>query len=111
MRWGTLMASVLFIGGALLAWGGVASASSAVVIAGCAVLILLPFLRLILMLMDFARRADNPYVGVVILVIILILAAATTGISLSGGRAFAVALQASVGVVPGGSAWCSRPVL
>ena len=82
MRWGTLMASVLFIGGALLAWGGVASASSAVVIAGCAVLILLPFLRLILMLMDFARRADNPYVGVVILVIILILAAATTGISL-----------------------------
>lgn len=82
MRWGTLMASILLIGGALMAWGGMASASPAVVIAGCAALILLPFLRLILMLIDFARRADNTYVGVVILVIILILAAATTGISL-----------------------------
>lgn len=82
MRWGTLTASILLIGGALLAWGGVASTSSVVIIGGCAVLILLPLFRLLLMLTDFARRADKPYVGITALVIILILAAATTGMIL-----------------------------
>jgi len=34
-----------------------------------------------------------------------------SGVGGSGGRAVAVAFQASAGVVPGDSAWCSRSVL
>lgn len=79
MRWGTLATSVLLVGGALLAWGGMAPASSMVVVTGCAILVALPVLRLLLMLVDFARRADPSYVGIVLLVITLIAITAATG--------------------------------
>lgn len=79
MRWGTLTTSVLLVGGALLTWGGITPASSVVVVTGCAILVALPLLRLLLMLVDFARRADKSYVGIVFLVITLIAATAATG--------------------------------
>lgn len=80
MRWGTLTTSVLLVCGALLAWGGLAPASSVLIATGCANLVALPLLRLVLMLVDFARRADTPYVGIVLLVIILIVVTAATGV-------------------------------
>lgn len=80
MRWGTAAASVFFIAGALLGWAGAAVASTAGVVAGCGVLILLPFVRLLLMLGAFARRRDGLYVGITTLVITLVVTSAATGL-------------------------------
>lgn len=80
MRWGTAAASVLFVTGALLGWAGAAVASMAGVVAGCGILVLLPFARLLLMLGAFARRRDGLYVGITTLVIALVVTSAATGL-------------------------------
>lgn len=82
MRWGTLTATVLLIAGAILVWCTLALASSVAVVAGCGVLILLPVIRLLLMLISFARRADKPYMGITVLVLVFILTSAVTGMIL-----------------------------
>jgi hypothetical protein len=82
MRWGTLTSTTLLVGGAIFAWAGRATASTALVASGCGALILLPILRLLLMLIAFARRADKVYVAITVVVVTLILATAMTGLLL-----------------------------
>jgi len=82
MRWGTLAASILLVGAAVLTWAGMASAASVAGVAGSGAFILLPLLRLLLMLSHFGRRTDRPYLGITALVIVLVLTSAITGMLL-----------------------------
>ncbi|PRB14166.1 DUF1634 domain-containing protein [Microbacterium sp. MYb62] len=80
MRGGTGAAAALFATGAILGWAGAPLVSTAMLIAGCSTLVLLPFTRLLLMLGAFARRRDALYVGITATVIVLVIASAATGL-------------------------------
>ncbi|MDX2969722.1 DUF1634 domain-containing protein [Kribbella solani] len=72
MRGGTLACVVLLIAGTILTWCDRDQIARVAITAGCAVLISLPVLRLLLMLHAFKRRADNIYTAITILVIAII---------------------------------------
>lgn len=79
MRVGLLLASGLLVSSVVLRGFGAAGVATGMTVAGCAALILLPVLRLLLMLGHFGRRSDRLYVAITAVVIVLVAAAAVIG--------------------------------
>lgn len=79
MKAGTVIAAVLLSAGVLLGVIGVGLASTALLNAGCATLVLLPVARLLLMAGQFART-DRLFLWVSLLVLALVISGAVVGI-------------------------------
>lgn len=82
MRGGTAVAVALLGVGVILLAAGARLPSTLALAAGCTTLVLLPLARLVLMLRDFARRADTPFVVITAVVIGLVVAGAAAGVAL-----------------------------
>ncbi|MFD6178588.1 MULTISPECIES: hypothetical protein [unclassified Isoptericola] len=80
MRGGTAAAVALLVVGVVLLAAGARLPSTVALTAGCAALVLLPLVRLVLMLRHFARRSDTPFVVITALVIGLVVAGAAAGL-------------------------------
>lgn len=79
MRIGTVLAAVLLSAGAILGGVGAQPVSTALLIAGCTTLVLLPVARLLLMAGHFAR-ADGLFLRISVLVLALVIAGAAVGL-------------------------------
>ncbi|GAA1720304.1 hypothetical protein GCM10009809_15060 [Isoptericola hypogeus] len=81
MRVGTATGTGLLVAGVACLGAGAHRPSAVSLVAGCSVLVLLPLVRLVMMLDDFARRADTRFVVLTAVVIGLVVAGAAVGVA------------------------------
>jgi uncharacterized membrane protein len=79
LRVGTAVAAVLLVAGSVLLLAHPGGAATALLIAGCAVIVVLPALRLAAMIGHVAR-ADRFFLPIAIVVLLLVLAGAALGV-------------------------------
>lgn len=79
MRIGTASAAVLLSVGALLLYFQAGTATTVFLTGGCALLILLPVIRLVMMAVHFAQT-NRPFAHVSALVLVLVLAGTVAGL-------------------------------
>lgn len=82
MRIGTAIAAALLTAGAVVAVVRPGSAATILLTAGCALLVLLPVIRLAMMAGHFVRLADRPFVAITLAVIVLVMISGVVGIVL-----------------------------
>lgn len=82
LRIGTGAASVLLTAGAVLAAVRVGILATALLAGGCAVLVLLPVVRLVLMAAHFTRLNDRRFVVITVVVLGLVAAGGVSGLLL-----------------------------
>ncbi|WP_280418448.1 hypothetical protein [Nocardia carnea] len=82
MRVGTASTTGLLIVGVVFRAAGAYQPSTIALVAGCGLLVLLPLLRLVVMLGDFARQADRQFVVWTAVVIGLVIAGGAMGVYL-----------------------------
>jgi uncharacterized membrane protein len=83
MRVGTVLAAVLLGVGVIFGAVGAQPASTALLVTGCATLVLLPVARLLLMADHFART-DRLFLWISVLVLALVVTGATVGLLAHG---------------------------
>lgn len=82
MRIGTAIASALLVAGATLAYLLPGLTATTLLTGGCALLILLPVVRLTMMTSHFARLADKGFVAITLGVLALVIAGGVVGVIL-----------------------------
>lgn len=82
MRIGTAIASVLLIAGAALTYLQPGLTATTLLTSGCALLILLPLVRLTMMTSHFVRLADKGFVAITLGVLALVIAGGVVGMIL-----------------------------
>jgi uncharacterized membrane protein len=79
MRVGTVAAAVLLSAGAVFLFFHVGTEAEVFLSGGCAILVLLPMIRLVMMTVHFART-NKPFVPVSVLVILFVFAGTAAGL-------------------------------
>lgn len=82
MRVGTASTTAFLVVGVILRATGAQRPSTIALAAGCSVLVLLPLVRLVIMLGDYARQADRRFVAVTAVVIGLVIVGGAMGLYL-----------------------------
>lgn len=79
-RTGLVVSTALLVMGVLVRVLGLEDLGSGMIVAGCATLVLLPAVRLLLMLDHFGRHRDRTYLGIGGIVLLLVGIAALIGL-------------------------------
>ncbi|MFD4405258.1 hypothetical protein ACFWPH_21095 [Nocardia sp. NPDC058499] len=82
MRVGTASTTGLLVVGVVLRAAGAHQPSTIALVAGCGLLVLLPLVRLVVMLGEFARQADRRFVALTAAVIGLVIIGGAIGLYL-----------------------------
>lgn len=80
MAYGTNLATALLVGAVIALIFGLGPLATVLLTGGCATLVLLPFIRLLMMFSHFRHRGESRFLIITVLVIAMVLAGAALGL-------------------------------